>query len=287
MFKNAAPLLVLLALMLSQFCLADDLRQPLSYSLGNKERRSEIKTDLGIFTMKWSRESESYFGKNPERALADATQTVRRALLQAAFSNQLKILSQPWSIVMLDEATARRELSGTLATNCHPGWMVAPNNIYIVAERAAQYCGGKAVPVTLADRRLAQILVHEIGHALEYQLLPNERGFDRMRAEGFASWFEQYASDYSSFIPKGSVRSEYRKLLTPDVFAPGWVFGGSASDYARSALFFELLEKKRGVAGVMELYSPNRRLPFWENYSNVLGLTPGEIQKQLIDLAKR
>ncbi len=287
MCRIVAAVVVSVGIALSRTGYADDLRQPLSYSLGNKERRSEIKTDLGVFTMKWSRESESFFGKNPERALADAAQTVRRALLQAAFPNQLKMLSQPWSIVMLDEATAQRELSGSLATNCHPGWMVAPNSIYIVAERAAQYCGGKAVPASLADRRLAQILIHEIGHALEYRIIRDGRGFDRMRAEGFASWFEQYASNYSSFIPKGSVRAEYRKLLTPDVLTPNWVFGGSASDYARASLYFELLEKKRGVAGVMELYSPNRQLPFWDNYSKVVGVTSTELQKQLVDLAKR
>lgn len=269
------------------FARCDDLRDPLAYSLGNKERRSEVQTDLGVFTLKWSRASEAYFGRNPERALAEAAQTVRRALLQASFAPELKSLSQDWSVVMLDEATAQRELSGSLASNCHPGWMVPPSNIYIVAERAAQYCGGKEVPAALADRRLAQILIHEIGHAVEFKLMGRAFSGDRMRAEGFASWFEQFASEYSSFIPKGFVRAEYRKFLTPDLFQPGWQFGGGAGDYARAALFFEVVEKKRGVAGIMELYRGKRSVPFWDNYLQELSVSPVELDKKLADLARR
>jgi len=284
--KLAVYALCSMALIFSVLAQADDLRSPLAYSLGVTERRSEVKTDIGVFTFKWSRASESFFGRNPERALADAAQTVRKALIQSNFTPALKVFSQPWEIVMLDETTAQRELKGSLATNCHPGWMVPPNNIYVVAERAAQYCGGREVPAALADRRLAQILIHEIGHALEFKLLGEQQNFDRMRAEGFAAWFEQYASEFSGSIPRGSVRLEYRKLLSPQVFAPDWRFSGSASDYARAALFFELLEKKRGVAGVMQLYPSTLPQPvFWENYSKVLCVTAGELQRQLAALA--
>lgn len=280
-----ATLAVLIAVLFAQIATADNLRDPLAYSLGAQERRSEIATDLGVFTFKWSRASESFFGRNPERAVADAAQTVRKALIQATFPHALKTFSQPWSIVMLDEETARKQLSGSLASNCHPGWMVPPDNIYVVAERAAQYCGGREVPASLADRRLAQILIHEIGHALEFKLLGTEQTFDRMRAEGFAAWFEQFASEYSGIIPHGSVRQDYRKLLTPEVFAPQWQFAGSASDYARAALFFEFLERRRGVAGVMDLYVPPPRGSFWGHYDAIVGISREELQKQLVRLA--
>jgi len=134
--------------------------------------------------------------------------------------------------------------------------MTPPGNIYIVSQRVAGGCFGKTSKRKVADSELAEVLIHEIGHAVEFALLGDRFGGDRMRAEGFATWFESFASDYSSVIRRGHAKAKhfaiarewYKRSNGP------FTFSGTAYDYARASLYFHAVTKRRGVRGLMQTY---------------------------------
>jgi hypothetical protein len=196
------------------------------------------------------------FGKTPERAMAEAAMAVNRALQSGSFPLKAQAVNQTWQVVFMDENLPVTQIPADLINNCHPGWMTPPANIYIVAQRAAEGCGGKRVSKSEADARLATILVHELAHAIEYQLLPKQFSSDRMRAEGFASWFEQYAAEYSELLSDAQMQRRYRRLAQESfrLNPSNWIFGGGAMDYGRASMFFVAIVSRHGIAGLMDLY---------------------------------
>jgi hypothetical protein len=162
-----------------------------------------------------------------------------------------------WNILFLDEELPEAQIPAGLVSNCHPAWMTPPANIYVVAQRVAAGCGGqRALRASAADEALAEVLLHEIGHAIEYQLLKPRFGGDRVRAEGFATWFEQFAADYSQLIPAGKLRREQlkRAQFLHDSGQLGQGFIGDSDSYVTAALpFYAVVDKKR-VFGLMEIY---------------------------------
>lgn len=234
------------------------LAAPQDIELKGTTRREDMVSSVGRIELRWPRKVETLFGRTPQRAMADAATSVSRALRSAGFPPKLQSLNLDWKVVFMDEEVPERQIPTYLVNNCHPAWMTPPSNIYVVAQRAAAGCGaGQTVRTSDADARLAHILIHEMGHAIEYQLLEGAQSGDRMRAEGFASWFEQFGADYSSVIPKGSVRALYASAGKASLRAsPGvFHFSGSFEDYARAALYFRAIEERRGVRGVMDVYS--------------------------------
>ncbi|NDC37595.1 MAG: hypothetical protein EBZ48_06035, partial [Proteobacteria bacterium] len=173
---------------------------PQDIELSGVTGRAQLSTGIGSIDLRWPRAVTTIFGKTPERAVADAAMAVSRALQSGDFPSVAQAMNQPWQVVFMDENMPTGQIPSALISSCHPGWMTPPANIYIVAQRAAYSCGGSTVSQREADARLATILVHELGHAVEYLLLTRDFGRDRMRAEGFASWFEQYAARYSSML---------------------------------------------------------------------------------------
>lgn len=208
-------------------------------------------TDLGPISLKWPYSVEKCFGRSPARAVADAAQTVNRAIASAPFPPEVKNRSREWSLVFTDKDTAIREFPASLTIGGHPGFMVPPNNIYLISDFISPSCNSSEV----GDALLTQVLLHEMGHVIEYLMLGSEFGLDRPRAEGFASWFEQYASDYSKVIPRGSVKAYYRKLAAEAMRSMPAPFEGSPYDYARAALQFDAIVGRRGVAGLMGVYN--------------------------------
>lgn len=208
-------------------------------------------TDLGPISVKWPRSVEKCFGRSPAKAVADAAQTVNRALASAPFPPSVKNRSREWSLVFTDRATALREFPAALTIGGHPGFMVPPNNIYLITDYISPTCD----PSQMADSLLAQVLLHEMGHVIEFLMLGKEFGVDRQRAEGFASWFEQYSSEYSRVIPKGSVKAYYRKLAIEALKVMPGPFEGTPYDYARAALQFEAIVAKKGMPSLMAIYT--------------------------------
>jgi hypothetical protein len=106
-----------------------------------------------------------------------------------------------------------------------------------------------------------------MGHVLEFGMLGDSPlNNDRKRAEGFASWFEQYSSEYSSIIPRGSVTSYYDALAQEGLRNQSSSFSGSPYDYAVSALEFRAVVNRKGISGLMSLYESMKakNIPFSE-----------------------
>jgi hypothetical protein len=253
-------------------------------------RKVRLSSLVGPIELRWPRAVEQLFGRTPERAMVEAARALARALRSGGFPNALQTFSTEWQVVFLDENLPETQIPRSLITNCHPAWMTPVAQLYIVAQRVAAGCGSAPRrSATVADAELAHILLHEMGHVIEYQLLQGRQSAhsaqDRMRAEGFASWFEQYASDYSASIPRGSVRRQQLALAreairqSPEQF----VFSGSAQDYARAALFFMAIVERRGVRGLVQVYEQigKEQLPFFEAVHAALGWNQARLEKEV------
>lgn len=134
--------------------------------------------------------------------------------------------------------------------------MTPPGNIYIVAERVAVGCHGGKASTSVAESRLEEVLVHEVAHAMEYQLTQGKVPRERFRSEGFATWFELYAAQFSADMSRNKIWERTLKLARrsleeqPKVFH----FRGAGPDYARASMYFVALEKVKGVSSIMSVY---------------------------------
>lgn len=241
-------------------CLSTEtgMTKPSEIDLKGNLRKELISTALGRVTLRWPRSVEALFGRSPINAMTDAMSAASKALRSSGFDPSAQSMFIDWDVVFMDENLPSYQIPRDLVSNCHPGWMTPPGNIYIVAQRAAQQCSGGAVSKNEADARLAQVLIHEIGHAIEAKILATYPApFDRLRAEGFASWFEQYASDYSSLVRKGAARRDYMSVAR-QVFAqtksPYVQFGGTFADYARASTLFGAVAEQKSIRDLMRVY---------------------------------
>ena len=263
------------------------LAKPEDIQLKGNIRRENISTPLGKVEMRWPRTVESLFGRTPLRALTDAATTVSRAVRTASFPNSVQDMNISWQVVFMDENLPEMQIPQNLISNCHPGWMTPPGNIYIVAQRVAAGCGGAApMRTSVADSELAQVLIHEMGHAVEYQMLQRQFSGDRMRAEGFATWFQIYASEYSSIVNPRKVKELITNLARMGSKSGStFNFSGSAEDYGRAAMYFMAISDKRGVRGIIDVYKAmaERGLSFFEAVKRELNWN----QQQLEDEARR
>lgn len=265
------------------------LADPGDIKLTGTVRKEEMVSSIGRISLRWPRKVETLFGRTPQRAMADAATTTSRALKASGFPPTLRILNQEWSVVFLDEDMPEAQIPRSLISNCHPAWMTPPANIYVVAQRAAAGCGGGKVTSQAADAELTHILLHEIGHAVEHELLKNNHSYDRLRGEGFASWFEQYASDYSSIIKRGAMREYYFRLAKQAIAEnPVFTFSGSAYDYARASLFFHAIVERRGVRGLMQVYEimAKDRIPFFTAVEKATGWDQKRLGQEVAKLVQ-
>jgi hypothetical protein len=253
---------------------------PQGVKLTGATGKVSVRTGVGEFTLRWSRAVQDCFGRSPERSLVEAAAATNRALKSASFSEVAKYSQQHWNVVFTDRATALREFPLAITVGGHPGFMLPPSSIYLISDFIAPHCSRKAV----ADSTLVQVLLHEIGHVIEYLLLGEGKlEGDRQRAEGFATWFEQYSSDFSSDIRKGSIWDEHRVLAARQLQQPAAPFSGSASDYAVASLPFRAIVAKRGVQGLMRVYETMRArgISFREAVKEGLGWTQSTLDREV------
>lgn len=221
-------------------------------SLRGGERSESFVTDIGRMDVRWPRQIERCFTKNPSRAIAEAASAANRALKSGRFGASLKYGKKDWSLVFIDRASAVSQFPMALSLGGHPGFMVPPNQIYIVTDYISPNCA----PEGDVDSKLIQVLLHEMGHVLEYTLLGSSNvSPDRKRAEGFAAWFEGYSSKYASGISQGAVKNFYRGMVRDQSRVGGSSFSGSGEDYAIASLEFEAVVARKGVAGLMDVYA--------------------------------
>jgi hypothetical protein len=214
--------------------------------------KTVLRTEMGGFEVRWPRSIEQCFGKSPARATAEAAAALNKALKSAWFADSVKYARQDWSLVFTDRATALREFPLAISRGGHPGFMLPPASIYLIADVISPGCAKGGV----ADGALIQVLLHEMGHAVEHLLLGRaEVDADRSRAEGFAAWFEEYASQFAPLIPAGSVWEGQRQLALKAGSKPAQGFNGTAEDYAVASLPFRAIVERRGVQGLMQVYA--------------------------------
>ncbi|MCO6431134.1 MAG: hypothetical protein J5J00_09760 [Deltaproteobacteria bacterium] len=265
------------------------LAAPEEIKLDGNVRREMMVSSLGRINLRWPRKVELLFGRTPKRAVADAATTASRALKASAFPVHLQTFNQEWSIVFMDEELPETQIPRSLISNCHPAWMTPPGNIYVVAQRVAAGCGGQKITAREANATLTHILLHEIGHAIEFELLRKRLMPDRMRSEGFASWFEQYSSDYSSIIRKGEMRRRYVGLAKQAVAAsPTFTFSGSGHDYARASLYFHAIVDRRGVRTLSQVYDTmaTTRLSFFSAIDKTVHWNRKRLEDEVLRLIK-
>lgn len=237
---------------------AEPMAKPEEIELEGTVRKEDIGTPVGRVQLRWPRKVEVLFGRTPQRALSDAARTVGRALKRSGIPTRIQNLSLTWEIVFMDEELPETQIPSYLVNNCHPAWMTPPANIYVVAQRVVAGCGNQqALAGKVADSRLAQILIHEMGHAVEHAILGKQFGNDRMRAEGFATWFEQYAAGFSSVVSPRTIKAEHLSMAKASFQASpqSFTFRGSGPDYARASLYFAAIAAKKNVGGVMDVYA--------------------------------
>lgn len=246
-------------------------------------RSSSFGTPLGTMDVRWPRQVERCFGKSPSRAISEAASAVNRALRNGRFDEKMKYARRDWSLVLIDRASAVSQFPMQLSLGGHPGFMVPPNQIYIVVDFISPNCQ----PSGDVDALLTQVLLHEMGHVLEFSLL-GESGFaaDRKRAEGFAAWFEGYSSKFSSAIPRGRVQETYRTMVQSQSGVGSQQFSGSGQDYAIASLEFEAIVARKGVSGLMEVYETmsTSRCSFYDALYKKFGWDQKDLQREVKNL---
>ncbi len=233
------------------------MADPQDLDLEGNLRTESISTSLGRMELRWPREVEKLFGRTPVRALADAARTAKMFVNLSGFRPEIRSIDLDWQVVFMSEKLPTAQIPQYLVDNCHPGWMLPPAKIYIVAERIVNGCGGKTFkPGYVADADLMKVLLHEMGHVVEFQLLGQKQNQQRSWAEGFASWFEQESAEYSPAIPKGEVRRFYQDLAIKSIYySPNnFVFEGSAGDYARASMYYQAIVNRGSLAHLMDIY---------------------------------
>jgi hypothetical protein len=238
------------------------LAEPTAIALGNSTRKVRLSTPLGPVNLRWARSAEQLFGRSPERAVLDALATVSKTLKRGGFPPAISSLSETWDIVIMDENLPEGQIPTNLVNRCHPAWMVPPAKIYVVAQRISAGCSGaRKLDGRNPDLELANVLIHELGHVVEYNLLKGGArppAHDPIRAEGFATWWETYAARSSTLVSSDVLTRRYKEQAQR-TFAEGQsinaaAFQFSEGEYAASSLYFHAVADARGAFGIVDLY---------------------------------
>jgi hypothetical protein len=255
---------------------------PHSMDVGRLAREVSFGTSLGTMHVRWARDLERCYRATPSKAIAEAARTVRQALRVSKLYSEVGQKHRTWDFVLTDRLHALSQVPTDIIRGRHPGFMLPPNRVYILSDFIAQNCQENPI----SDRLLAQVLLHEMGHVVEYILLGEPASMsNRERGEGFATWFEHYASEFSKTIGKDRVSENLRKLGTQNQVAQvrKGSFNGTALDYARAAMPFFLLVSKKGTGGVARLYRDARikQIPLHEAVRNVFGWSDATYRTKL------
>lgn len=261
------------------------MADPGDIDLQGPRREHKFLSRFGQVHVRWPRSVESHFSKSPLRVVTSSFKTVEKVLQQNSFSHHVQRLNTYWEIVFLNRELSRGQLPVMMVSSCHPAWMVPPAKIYIVAPRVAEGCRGNRLSPAKADERLDEVVLHEIGHVLEYVMLKGDQARDRRRSEGFATWFELFAASYSPDLNAREIAARYDSILSrSESFDPfTFPFYGTEADYIRASSIFQALVDKRGVQALSTIYSEmtGKKISFKESLQSVTGWSDSSIRKEM------
>jgi len=257
---------------------------PEELKVGRDVRSTSFSTELGPMKVRWSQSIEKCFTTSPVRAVSEAAQAVNRALKNGRFTADLKYTRREWTLGFIDRTSAISQFPLALTLGQHPGFMIPPNRIYLVADLISPNCSSNEI----ADDILTQVLLHEMGHVVEYILLGERQGTtDHERSEGFAVWFEQYSADFATALPKGQVSAYYAALARSGNTRRA--FSADPQGYANAGMLFQTIVERKGVAGLMKVYAAIReqQLPLDAAVEQALSWDRAAFDRQVQEYRKR
>ncbi len=262
----------------------EEVAVPEELDVGRDARTADFITELGPMKVRWSRSIEQCFATTPARSVSEAARAVNRALKNGRFTSDLRYSRHEWTLGFIDKTSAISQFPLSLTLGRHPGFMIPPNRIYLVPDHISPNCGNKEI----ADDILTQVLLHEMGHVVEYILLGERQSpVDRERSEGFAVWFEQYSAAYASSLPKGQVQAYYASLARSA--GANQKFSPSPQGYANAGIRFQTIVDRKGVSGLMSVYSLIReqQLPFDAAVERALSWNRATFERQVREYRER
>lgn len=155
-----------------------------------------------------------------------------------------------WRIIALsDDAPQLNDLPA-----CQPAWMSPPATVYVVPSRLTGRCfRQRKFPHQGSRGYLRSVLIHEMAHPLEFVAAGNGYHQQSLFREGFATWLEVFA--LACINPEAGKRLRDETLSrAQQTLEPGWEFTGKPQDYARAAMYFQVLIERFGLEGLVRLY---------------------------------
>ena len=263
------------------------LAAPDEMELEGNIRKEVLSTSIGRIELRWPRSAESVLKSTPRRTVAKAAGLVARAVRSGAFPQEMKSSDTEWKVVLIDEIAPELPIPSFLALNCHPGWMLPPADVYLVAQRLSSSCSKDFQrSETEADTQFLSVLVHEFGHVLEHNFFGEIYPRERMRSEGFATWFERYVLDKTGADTPGlkeyfSKRLEYSLKQKPQFY-----FQGTGLDYARAASYFKAVQERFQLRGVFRILKRVREdhVSMVEAINREFGWSPKQLEAAVKEL---
>lgn len=213
-----------------------------------------------------------------------------------------------WSIALSEDSVLGGRGGANDQAYCHSAWIGPPADVVVDGYRLLHPCGVEE-SADVRERRLVRSLVHEAGHAFEFQLLG--RGFSRRQrwhSEGFAVWFEMSSlarimdlarsADPSAVSERASAAAATERLqfharvrravetATQHRWKP-LLFAGTPDDYAVSYALVSSIVAAGGVDRLRSVYRlmDEQHLSFEESVHRELGWTFAEWLQHAADLA--
>ncbi len=221
-------------------------------------REFDMATPLGRLQVRWEVALVGLLGKRPSELAKEAWRAATRTVAKIGFPVGTRGADYQWSLVFMDQKTTE-EVSPWSEGGCHPGWIRPPASIYISVGLLASQCGnGKPISGVKLQNEVLKTLYHEVGHALEYQLLGEQLfGRERYHSEGFAEWFK-----FRVLERLGKRNDANGELVTAmRSFSDSWKpsdFSGSAEDYSRAFAYIRAIADVRGDRQLFKIYKSMR-----------------------------
>jgi hypothetical protein len=238
-------------------------------------REFELNSNLGPALLLGQDGVDAALVHGEKGAVAEALSRAYQAMLNADFPPELTAINFPWRIVLLNGIPRPLHSSMLSSSQCHAAWMGPPATIVVALDRLNPRCYGQMGVGRSKKDALIGILLHEIGHAVEFRLMGRSFGRrQRWHSEGFAQWFELFVS---GSLKGDDVLAQQKKSQASRSYNARWrgeLFRGTKKDYLASWSYFSAMVESHGLEGLFAVYQlmDEENLSFSEAAEKQLGL---------------